>query len=186
MNKEIIKAMLESDQLQIINNTAYWEGEPVTDPTPSESMKPNEFGMFGNFDSHYCRQNYWINEEIENYANSGDPDKEEAARRHEGYGNIMFFDTREQLRSAPEDIQAIFWKNQAGRSGITSRNPVMPLVDAAGVNIPGCYWPMIGNYSVPGATTRRGLERYIRYSIKNMLRNEYDRIKAGDGKLDLG
>lgn len=186
MNKEIIAAALESDQLEVINGTVYWQGEPVQDPTPAESMVPNEFGMFGRFDEHYCRNNYWINDEVEKYANSGDADKEEAARRLAPYGRIMFFDTKEQLENAPDEIKAIYKKNRKGRSGHITGSPIVPLVDAEGVDIPGCYWPMIGNYSIPGATTRRGLERYIRYSIKNMLRNEYDRIKAGDGKLDLG
>ena len=186
MNKDFIAAALESDQLQVINGVVYWEGEPVQDPTPAESMVPNEFGMFGKFDKHYCRNNYWINDEVEKYANSGDADKEEAARRLAPYGRIMFFDTKEQLEEAPDEIRAIFWKNTRSQFSHNNRNPIRPLVDAEGVIIPGCYWPMIGNYGIPGATTRRRLETYVRYSIKNMLRNEYERIKAGDGKLDLG
>ncbi len=179
--KEYIEALLESDQLEVINGDLFYNGERLTDPTPKETMVPNEFGMFGNFDEYYCRENFWINEEIEKYANSGDPERIEAARRMPR--RIMFFDTREQLDNAPREIQNIFWANHYNTTHMGSYTK---LLDANLSPIQDRYWPRIGAYNIPGFTTRRGLERIMRRKILFMLNDEYTRINAGDGKLGLG
>lgn len=177
--KQYLESLLESDQLQIINGTAYFNDEPLHDPTPAESMVPNEYGFFGSFDEFYCRQNVWVNEAIEDAADSDDPHMREAA---EVIGNlrIMFFDTREQLDNAPDEIRAIYRMNSQNR---LNRGAFLPLIDADGVPIEGRFWPMIGNYAVPGATTRRGLESNLKMKIDFMLRNQRDLIAGGGGTL---
>lgn len=177
--KQYLESLLESDQLQIINGTAYFNNEPLHDPTPAESDTPNEFGFLVISMSITAGRTYGLTKPLRTRPAQTTHTCEKPQRWSETWESCSLIQ-REQLDNAPDEIRAIYRMNSQNR---LNRGAFLPLLDADGVPIEGRYWPMIGNYAVPGATTRRGLERNLKMKIDFMLRNQRDLIAGGGGTL---